>query len=227
MAIDETELPNSSVGGQNDETDPDTGEARYSADDFRLRLDSPLFHRDPGMSAAQAPQLRELTWEHVVRPSHHLLTHEQKVLTADPVIPPVVAAPVDLADATDEPAVIQPVEDPLTPSIESLLQNARGSTIQPRPADAPRPADVPRPVVAARPAREKIADAEIIQDEDFDPDESVNGFLFHIRVFQTDLSHQLGWLVKLHAPSGFAHLPSDRESQVRLADAAGSPERGP
>lgn len=70
MAIDEAGLPNGSVGQQVDENSQAEGEARFSVDDFRLRLDSPLFHRDGGMAAgSRPPQVRELTWEHVVRPS--------------------------------------------------------------------------------------------------------------------------------------------------------------
>jgi len=68
VALDETELPKGPADGQGD--GPGAGSlTSFAADDFRLRLDSPLFHREPGMVAAQAPQLRELTWEHVVRPS--------------------------------------------------------------------------------------------------------------------------------------------------------------
>ena len=69
VAIEETDMPERTVGDQAGHADTDDG-PRFRADDFRLRLDSPLFHRDPGMAAAaQAPQLRELTWEHVVRPN--------------------------------------------------------------------------------------------------------------------------------------------------------------
>lgn len=79
---------------------------RASLEESRLRLDSPLFHRDPGMSVGHAPQLRELTWEHVVRPSQ-----------------------VDGADESDT-ASVRPIAH-TTLSIESLLENARMSSEQP------------------------------------------------------------------------------------------------
>ena len=56
---------------------------RLSLDDLRLRLDSPLFARDPGLSpGAQVPHLRELTWDSVVNPT--------SAADAEPV-PPVAA----------------------------------------------------------------------------------------------------------------------------------------
>ncbi len=128
MAIDETKLPISSVGGQNDETDADNAESRSSADDFQLRLDSPLFHRDAGMSAAHAPQLRELTWEHVVRPNQQVLTHESDELLAN------------------ELAARRPVTDPSTPSIESLLAQTRVAAVQIRSTDALEPTEASLPV---------------------------------------------------------------------------------
>ena len=70
MAIDETELPTGAPNGQHSDARGTDALSGFAAEDFRLRLDSPLFHRDPGMGAASAPQLRELTWEHVVRPMH-------------------------------------------------------------------------------------------------------------------------------------------------------------
>ena len=99
MAIDETELSKGRADTQGDDTPDARALPTFAADDFRLRLDSPLFHRDPGMVAAQAPQLRELTWEHVVRP-----TQQVSVVNGN-------AAPVST------PAVAKP-------SIESLLENA-------------------------------------------------------------------------------------------------------
>ncbi|MDO8361398.1 MAG: hypothetical protein Q7V88_00750 [Actinomycetota bacterium] len=70
MAIDESDLPKGIVDTHADEAGANDAGQRYSLDDFRLRLDAPLFHRDPGMAAAaKLPQLRELTWEHVVKPN--------------------------------------------------------------------------------------------------------------------------------------------------------------
>ena len=76
MASDETKLPKSPADAQGDDALPVGAPSRYAVDDFRLRLDSPLFHRDPGMGAAQAQQLRELTWEHVVRPTQQTLVND-------------------------------------------------------------------------------------------------------------------------------------------------------
>lgn len=105
MAIDETELPNGLAGTQGNDALGAGAPARFAVDDFRLRLDSPLFHRDPGMLAAQAPRLRELTWEHVVRPTQAT---------------PIIEDDRPLRSLTD-------IEMPENPSIESLLAHARDS----------------------------------------------------------------------------------------------------
>lgn len=110
MAIDETELPKGPLGTHGDDVVGADQPARFAAEDFRLRLDSPLFHRDPGMSAAQAPQLRELTWEHVVRPTQQT---------------PVVG--IDVADDNDLLATMRATAPVQSPSIESLLEHARDS----------------------------------------------------------------------------------------------------
>jgi len=132
VAIDETDLSTGSVGGKVDSDDVSDAAVAAPVDDFRLRLDSPLFHRDPGMTAAaQAPLLRELTWEHVVRPA------SQQVVTSDD--PDPVAAeneraarttplPTDVAP-TDLVPGLKPVQPAL--SIESLLEQARERSAAP------------------------------------------------------------------------------------------------
>ena len=72
MAIEETDTPTGTVGAQDDTPSGTDAGSSFSVDDFRLRLDLPLFHRDPGMVAVHVPELRELTWEHVIRPTEAL-----------------------------------------------------------------------------------------------------------------------------------------------------------
>jgi len=112
VAIDETELPKGSLGTEGDAAVGADHPARFAAEDFRLRLDSPLFHRDPGMWAVQAPQLRELTWEHVVRPTQQT-----------PVLDDELAA----ESGGDLIAAMRATPTTPSPSIESLLEHARDS----------------------------------------------------------------------------------------------------
>ena len=84
VAIDETDLPDSAVGAaERRDRRRRRRIALFASMTSACGLDSPLFHRDPAWSAAQAPQLRELTWEHVVRPNQQALTHESDEPTAD------------------------------------------------------------------------------------------------------------------------------------------------
>lgn len=74
MAIDEKDVSADAAPSATERDDaeaaPANGRSSLSLDDLRLRLDSPLFARDPGLAApAQVPRLRELTWEHVVNPT--------------------------------------------------------------------------------------------------------------------------------------------------------------
>ena len=55
------------------------GVDRFSLDDFRLRLDSPLFHRDPGLPSG--PVSRELPWERSTTPSQPEPAHTESPLT--------------------------------------------------------------------------------------------------------------------------------------------------
>ncbi len=112
MAIDETELPKGPLGTRGDEAEGADEPVRFTAEDFQLRLDSPLFQRDPGMSTAQAPQLRELTWEHVVRPTH---------------LTPAIGDDVAADDGEGLNAVMRATPTTPSPSIESLLEHARNS----------------------------------------------------------------------------------------------------
>lgn len=123
MAIDETGPPSGSVGAA-EGTGDEGAASRASSDEFRLRLDSPLFHRDLGMSAAsRAPQLRELTWEHVVRP-----TGGQALLDGN--------GGDDPAERSDLLLGLLPVSPASTPTIESLLGTREAAAPSPVPADA-------------------------------------------------------------------------------------------
>ena len=115
MAIDETELPKGSADAQGAAIRGADAPSRFAADDFRLRLDSPLFHRDPGMSVARAPQLRELTWEHVVRPTQQTSTLDNGTISSQG---PSMKSLLEHARDAEEPLnfleQLQPVE-PLKP----------------------------------------------------------------------------------------------------------------
>ena len=83
MAIEETDTPTGTVGAQDDTPSGTDAGSSFSVDDFRLRLDLPLFHRDPGMVAVHVPELRELTWEHVIRPTEALPGADIEAIGAD------------------------------------------------------------------------------------------------------------------------------------------------
>ncbi len=136
MAIDETELPKGPLGTQGDEAVGAAEPARFAAEDFRLRLDSPLFHRDPGMSTGQAPQFRELTWEHVVRPSQQI---------------PVIGDGVAADDGKDPIGVVRATTTAPVPSIESLLEHARDSVETQSSVETQRFVEQFRPVEPLRP----------------------------------------------------------------------------
>ncbi len=129
MAIDERNVSAGVVSpvGDDAEAGPDaTGEnGGLSLDDLRLRLDSPLFARDPGLAApAQVPRLRELTWEHVTNPTsqHAVITDD----TEDPdgpsrleaVVPPrvriedLLSQPVATIETTPPPTADAPTGPP-------------------------------------------------------------------------------------------------------------------
>ncbi len=117
MAIDETELPNVPADALGHDAPTAEASSRFNADDFRLRLDSPLFHRDPGMAATQVPQLRQLTWEHVVRPSQQTAIIDSNTVPSNTVLSNTVLEETPLPSLDASSAT--------TPSIESLLERAR------------------------------------------------------------------------------------------------------
>ncbi|MDP2028207.1 MAG: hypothetical protein Q8K12_01015 [Thiobacillus sp.] len=171
MAIDEAGLPNGSVGQQVDEKSGADGESRFSVDDFRLRLDSPLFHRDGGMEAgSRPPQLRELTWEHVVRPTTQQALADAAVAptpTADPTVVEARTNPDDPTIADELPPGLQPIAVSPAMSIESLLVHTRdlvGPDDEPPPR-APLPYDLSdgptegEPAVT-EPSTDTVADAD-------------------------------------------------------------------
>ena len=133
MAIDETDLPNGTVGTPTDEARGTDAAGRYPVEDFRLRLDSPLFHRDAGLGAGgtQAPSLRELTWEHVVRPNAHQAMIAQETAGSDGHLADPDAAQV-AAEMADLLASLKPVSAAPTLTIESMLVQ-RGSPIEKHP----------------------------------------------------------------------------------------------
>ena len=167
MAIDETELPNGPVDAQSDDTSGAGALTAFAADDFRLRLDAPLFHREPGMVAAQAPKLRELTWEHVVRPT-------QQVPTVDGDAASVLTSAV------------------ASPSIESLLENARYSLEPSEFVDKPLLVESHEPVVEAT-VVEATAVEESAVEESVDG-ESVDG---ELPIYQPATVEQAGALYSI------------------------------
>ncbi len=97
-----------------------------SLDDLRLRLDSPLFAREPGLAAAApVPHLRELTWEHVINP-----TTSQPAIGSDPSADGQGnrPSPISLEELMARP---EPMLAPL-----------------PERADAPPTAAAPQPTIA-------------------------------------------------------------------------------
>ncbi len=136
MAIDETELPKGPVDAQSDDTSGAGALSAFAADDFRLRLDAPLFHREPGMVAAQAPKLRELTWEHVVRPT-------QQVPAVDFDAASVLTSAVP------------------SPSIESLLENARYSLDPSECVEEPQLVESHEPVVEEAVVEEAVVEEAV------------------------------------------------------------------
>jgi len=73
---------------------PNSGNQRFSLDDFRLRLDSPMFHRDPGSTE---PVKRELPWER---------SADERATTV-PALATIPRLPT-FADLIREPAAAQP-----------------------------------------------------------------------------------------------------------------------
>lgn len=141
MATDDRDDAAGAVRTQTDTDAPaDGGLPRLSLDDLRLRLDSPLFARDPGLTpAADVPRLKELTWEHVVNPASRQPTPAEtqptdSTIDVDAEVSTTVEAP---------PAVVVPPR----PSIEDLLSERRPTapaSPPPAPAASPEPPAVDR-----------------------------------------------------------------------------------
>ena len=104
-----------------------------SLDDLRRRLDSPLFAREPGLAAAPVPNLRELTWEHVINPT-----------SSQPVVP---AGGLD--DGVSRPSPIR---------VEDLLARP-----EPALAPLPERADAPASVVQVPVLDAPVLDAPILE----------------------------------------------------------------
>ena len=114
MAIDETELQPETVGRRAEADGQPEPPSRYNADDFRLRLDSPLFHRDPGLSGGAAdPQLRELIWENVLSPPSPTACVPRT--GGAPAVAPTVVAAVETSVA----ATTLPVPGVVAPAAQS------------------------------------------------------------------------------------------------------------
>jgi hypothetical protein len=118
-------------GSTDDEGADASTRSLMSLDDLRLRLDSPLFAREPGLAAAASmPHLRELTWEHVVNP-----TSSQPLVPADVESPSVRPAPIRVEDLLARP---EPALAPLPERADAPPARESGST-----APAPLPTSTP------------------------------------------------------------------------------------
>ena len=96
-----------------EETDEAQGSGnRFSLEDFRIRLDSPLFRRDPGGSAA--PVARELEWERPVaeRTAHTTTSTMPSIMpSALPAMPRLKTFAELIAERADDvPASAPPIE---------------------------------------------------------------------------------------------------------------------
>ena len=172
MAIEETDTPTGTVGAQDDTPSGTDAGSSFSVDDFRLRLDLPLFHRDPGMVAVHVPELRELTWEHVIRPTEALpgadieesrdatppsaarqrFEREPRLPSLAPVEPVEVASLTDVLSRT--PA--QPTDDP-----ESLVASLLADGLRPLHLD---PVDEPVAGAVEQPVLDEVTVAERAQE---------------------------------------------------------------
>lgn len=134
MASEGSEPAGGALGTRADAAQTDDPAGRFSLDDFRLRLDSPLFHRDPGVATSEpAAHLRELTWEHVVRSPEAetppTVAEFRAQLIPAPALPPMSL----LVNSSPEPAAAAAAAPaPATPSwmttVDDVL-NASGFTV--------------------------------------------------------------------------------------------------
>jgi len=122
---------------------------RFTLDDFRLRLDSPLFHRDPGGSAT--PVDRELPWE---RPA------AERTAGVSVVAPQ--AAPAPPAQST-QPAAAVPERSP-APRLRTFAELV-ADTDAPAVADEPAASPTVTAAVAAVSSQTDVAaDSEVLPD---------------------------------------------------------------
>ena len=176
MAIEESELPNGTVGTPTSETrDTDAGSPSLT-DDFRLRLDSPLFHRDTGLgaSAVQVPRLRELTWEHVVRPTTQRDVSPHDTASAEEAADMAVQMAHLLAGLKQVPAAVEPsFVEPLlvveAPVVEAALVDEALQVETPSYDEAPVRYDSLPPLKLLLPS----VTESVVADEPLDRDDPV------------------------------------------------------
>jgi len=138
MAIDEKHEVADVAAPTDDVHDPLEGVAAASTDlsldALRLRLDTPLYARDSGLAAAaEAPGLRELTWEHVTNP-----TTSQPVVPANNDDGTPRPAPIRIEDLLARPAISLA---PMPPIDASVLPSEPVPVVTPSADVAPTPAE--------------------------------------------------------------------------------------
>ena len=169
MASEETTLHEGAIGTETEAEEP---APRLSLDELRLRLDSPLFARDPGMTPSTGvPRLRELTWEHVV-------TSQHPIIPVDGEAPPASSLPVvdiprpRIEDLLTTPAAPAPIVPPAaTPPAEPVAeQPAAAPSFTAAPAAPPvAPPPVEPPAALVDPVAAPQAPAPAAPVADFDP----------------------------------------------------------
>lgn len=132
MTTEDTESAGGAVDIHPADGASEPAESRLGLDELRLRLDRPLFARDPGLGATpSSPNLRELTWDYVVKPPN------------DGAAPPEVAP--DEGEFNVKPVRIEDLLSEPSPAA-ALLRHDESEVAPPEP-DAPEVADVePRDV---------------------------------------------------------------------------------
>jgi hypothetical protein len=141
-------------GAAGDEGAEPTARSLMSLDDLRLRLDSPLFAREPGLAAAAPmPHLRELTWEHVINPTSSLPTIssdtpgestrpapirvEELMARPEPVLAPLPER-ADAPPAVRGPLSVEPSAEP-TAAAPAAPPAPSPISVAPLPTSAPEP----------------------------------------------------------------------------------------
>ena len=129
---------------------------RLGLDDLGLRLDRPLFARDPGIgNTPSSPNLRELTWDYVVKPAND----GSPPPSAPPDDQPVVK-PVRIEDLLSEPSAAAALLRRDGPLLEAAgpLGDADEAGPAAAPADeaaTPWATDLTPTAAADAPARER------------------------------------------------------------------------